>query len=592
MTTQHLFPQAGRPADSKGKFSFAESPDSAPPAAKPPDKPFAAVIDQTLAPNTPTQHSLKRDADRFDDSDQVSRRHRQVGASPDDADAPASAYEEISPAHTPAATDDAEVTAPPANADNTATEETDLISDYDWELNAAGGASASQGSNIIPFPTPRVIIPFPAAQVPSSADGSVEGDPVVADETGAGPVDKAALTSSLRNLPAQNLPAAAASQTATAALKPGDATPGADGEGKVDVAKLGLTPQLPSNVKAVAFQQPQPTTPAIDPADKIVQVAFRSGEPNAPTSAKPIPERPLSQLPGTADGGEESAQLPKQGASSDWSLGQRGEGKKAPPSMVLDRLAQGQAAASDATGITAARHNRSMDSSEHSKHGPTLTGSDAALLEEEQAPGANPARTLKTGTPDGSSSIKHANGGEWSQGRIVSDSARPVAATPGANNLNSLASAERISQLLVRESSLLRSHRSDSMSVVLRPDSKTELVVHLAQREGRIEATVRCECGDVRHLGALWPQLQESLAAQKVRLAPLQESPNATSDSNSTANSDPGNGQQRSDRDDAGENESLDDWPASSSSPPQHVRGNGGSRRRLTTSRPGWETWA
>ena len=41
--------------------------------------------------------------------------------------------------------------------------------------------------------------------------------------------------------------------------------------------------------------------------------------------------------------------------------------------------------------------------------------------------------------------------------------------------------------------------------------------------------------------------------------------------------------------------QSMDEWPApaSSSTDPAHVRGRGGSRhRRLTTSRPGWETWA
>jgi hypothetical protein len=138
--------------------------------------------------------------------------------------------------------------------------------------------------------------------------------------------------------------------------------------------------------------------------------------------------------------------------------------------------------------------------------------------------------------------------------------------------------------------------------MVLRPDAETELFVHLSQRNGQVEVTVRCERGDVQLLGALWGQLQESLAQQRVRLAPLQEGSSNHSNFNQSAGSDlngSGHGSPRQ----SPEKQSMDEWPAPASSGNVSAagsatgralqRGGGGSRhRRLTTSRPGWETWA
>jgi hypothetical protein len=81
-----------------------------------------------------------------------------------------------------------------------------------------------------------------------------------------------------------------------------------------------------------------------------------------------------------------------------------------------------------------------------------------------------------------------------------------------------------MTSLVVREAALVKQYTTGSMSLLLRPDASTELVLHLLQRDGQVEAFVRCERGDFDQLSALWPQLQESLAGQKVRLAPLQES--------------------------------------------------------------------
>jgi hypothetical protein len=151
--------------------------------------------------------------------------------------------------------------------------------------------------------------------------------------------------------------------------------------------------------------------------------------------------------------------------------------------------------------------------------------------------------------------------------------------------------AEQIFLLLFREALLARQSASDSMTVVLQIDEGTEFVLHLTQTSGRLSAVVRCERGDLRQLHAIWSQVQEAMALQRICLASLQE-PLATGEP------DRENGGPCTDLD-AGVavgrldgNDFMDEWPspASSVSHP-HVRRRR-SRSRLTTSRPGWETWA
>lgn len=188
---------------------------------------------------------------------------------------------------------------------------------------------------------------------------------------------------------------------------------------------------------------------------------------------------------------------------------------------------------------------------------------------------------------------------DWQSGRSVSSTDRPALETSGGEPPSASVSAERISSLVLREATLVKKYNSDSMAVVLRPDAETELFVHLTQRNGQVEATVRCERGDAQHLSALWPQLQETLAQQKVRLAPLEDSAGARGNTNfqPPSSSLMSGGGQRGTREDArpSQPQSMDEWPATPApaAAAPHVRGSRGTRgRRISTSRPGWETWA
>jgi len=81
----------------------------------------------------------------------------------------------------------------------------------------------------------------------------------------------------------------------------------------------------------------------------------------------------------------------------------------------------------------------------------------------------------------------------------------------------------KVTTLLQEQVVHFRQTAREAVEVVLRPDSQTELHVQLVQRAGQIEATVRCDRGDTQALGGGWSRLQESLAQQGVRLAPLGE---------------------------------------------------------------------
>ncbi len=87
---------------------------------------------------------------------------------------------------------------------------------------------------------------------------------------------------------------------------------------------------------------------------------------------------------------------------------------------------------------------------------------------------------------------------------------------------------QRLETLMARDVNLFRRSGAQSLSVVLRPDPGTEVLVHFHQRDGQVEAMVRCERGDFTDLGIHWNQLRDALAAHQVRLVPAGESSSAS----------------------------------------------------------------
>lgn len=73
------------------------------------------------------------------------------------------------------------------------------------------------------------------------------------------------------------------------------------------------------------------------------------------------------------------------------------------------------------------------------------------------------------------------------------------------------------------ENTTLSLHRMEatSVSMVLKPDANTQVALHVKWQQGRFEALAVLERGDLATVGAHWSQLQNRLAEQGVRLAPL-----------------------------------------------------------------------
>lgn len=132
-----------------------------------------------------------------------------------------------------------------------------------------------------------------------------------------------------------------------------------------------------------------------------------------------------------------------------------------------------------------------------------------------------------------------------------------------------------------------------ALVVTLRPDSLTELHLELNHRNGEVEAVIRCERGNFQELNAQWSQLQDSMAQQKVRLAPLQDANSA----NAKASNDlpmnmgqSGQGREFSNRPSQSGNEPANDTAFS--------RFPGESNKQKTTKKntpsrhSNWESWA
>lgn len=95
-----------------------------------------------------------------------------------------------------------------------------------------------------------------------------------------------------------------------------------------------------------------------------------------------------------------------------------------------------------------------------------------------------------------------------------------VAEVPGASMEERV---RRLEALVSREVVRFRWNGLETVSVLIRPDERTEVTVHLRQRDGQLEASLGMDRGDAARFGAHWRQLQDALAEQNVRLLPARD---------------------------------------------------------------------
>lgn len=142
---------------------------------------------------------------------------------------------------------------------------------------------------------------------------------------------------------------------------------------------------------------------------------------------------------------------------------------------------------------------------------------------------------------------------------------------------------------ILQHASQARDLKLDSMIVVLRTDSETQIALQLVRVADAIEVKARIERGDLATLSHRWSELQQTLAAQGVRLHDFEakgrsggssEQPATNSGSPEDAG---GHARQQARRQDTGES-LADGTPARRGSPARVTRARG----RAGT----WELWA
>ncbi len=158
---------------------------------------------------------------------------------------------------------------------------------------------------------------------------------------------------------------------------------------------------------------------------------------------------------------------------------------------------------------------------------------------------------------------------------------------PGA----SASISEKILLQISQHTAELRDLKSDSMTVVLRPDAETEIYLRFRAKEGQIEVAARLDRGDSESLRSHWPQMQQALQQQGIRLGSLQDSGFQRQDSTPSFHHDtPQHQRQQPSEEQNGLSTFLEDMAASGSSRPSSTKRQ--TRAGGTNGPRGWETWA
>ena len=183
---------------------------------------------------------------------------------------------------------------------------------------------------------------------------------------------------------------------------------------------------------------------------------------------------------------------------------------------------------------------------------------------------------------------------EWMNSRPTPPTIEAPALPP--ETIQNTAAVERIERLILREVTAIRQLHADSLTVVLKPDARSEMVLQLQQRDGQLEAFVRCDSPSFDRFQRDWPQLQETLAQMNVRLLPLKENPTPDFQQQhghrdtapGFAQNDASSRQHAGGRRDSREETAA---PAPTADPAETAPRRRGTRGRRTAVQ-GWETWA
>jgi hypothetical protein len=161
------------------------------------------------------------------------------------------------------------------------------------------------------------------------------------------------------------------------------------------------------------------------------------------------------------------------------------------------------------------------------------------------------------------------------------------------------AMVDRLERAVAREVVTIRQLNAGSLTVVLRPDPQSEIVLSLRQQKGHVEASARCEPALFQALQRDWSGLQESLAQLNVRLLPLERGPAGGPPTPTTAENPGGSGEFAQWADRSSQQQSRPDrtptWPGGEEEPTRLNPARHATHREVHPARSratGWEVWA
>jgi hypothetical protein len=173
---------------------------------------------------------------------------------------------------------------------------------------------------------------------------------------------------------------------------------------------------------------------------------------------------------------------------------------------------------------------------------------------------------------------------------VSGNSRENLALDNGPDTEKSNPQIERIAQLVTQEVVMIKLSGATSLAVSLKVDPQTELFVQLTSHNGQIQASLRCERGDLAGLSSHWGQLQESLARQNVQLLPLEGRMFSSNPTGASFDATGSKQFQQSAQDKGQENHDLRAAPAPVAQPVKSASSR--KVKNKTSNRQGWESWA
>lgn len=287
-----------------------------------------------------------------------------------------------------------------------------------------------------------------------------------------------------------------------------------------------LSPTSPENSDGKPTPIPRAPNDLVPVSEPVHQLPSK---PQRARDAEADPVQNAKPTPPTADGGRNEVVIQR-------AAGQTvpAAAKGADPKHAGHRESEGLKEARSSHGMSSAQ---SSDQMKNAQHQTTLAGASRQLLPDTvtvAVRGQGLDEPLALQRPDHRPGVPNSHGVNLTVEGLRSGESPALDEGPSITLERS--TLDRVNQLILREVNTVRQTSARELDVVLRPDSRTEIALHVQWRHGQLIADARCLHGDYTALNSGWMDLQAHLGREGVHLTPL-EQPASPTGSNASGNS-------------------------------------------------------